>query len=70
MITINVPITTDIKVIEFKFSAENTDQINSDFFRVYIMEEKANVILAYDESGTSDNTVFSTETIVLEDMTA
>ena len=34
------------------------------------MEEKANVILAYHESGTIADTVFKTETIVLEDMTA
>ena len=34
------------------------------------MQEKANVILAYHESGTTGSTVFKTETIVLEDLTA
>ena len=63
LIKINKPITDDVKVIEFVFSALNTDQINNDFLSVYLMKEMTNEILGYEESGDASSTVFKTETI-------
>ena len=68
MIRIDKAIDDSIKVIEFAFSAQNTDQINSDYLQVYIMKELTNEILGYKESATAMTTVFKTETIQLDDI--
>jgi hypothetical protein len=47
MIRIDKPITSTVEIIEFTFSALNTDQINSDFLAVYLLKEMTNEILGY-----------------------
>ena len=68
MIRIDKPITSTVEIIEFTFSALNTDQINSDFLAVYLLKEMTNEILGYQESATAITTVFKTQTIQLDDI--